>query len=231
MINPVLDHLSDLRSSTPVAAFFDVDNTLLPGVACEIRFFRFLWSRGVVGWRELGESIWWLLRYSHSFSIHPLRERKLYLAGKRSSEIKRLAEEFCQSEMIPKVSPQGLERLEHHRQAGHQIILVTGAPDFLVAPLAAFLGVTTVFSAKPIQQDSVYTGELAPPLPYGQGKQTLILVHVQERGIDLATSFAYGDSPGDFETLKLVGHPLVINPIRGMHRLARRQGWAIERWT
>jgi HAD superfamily hydrolase (TIGR01490 family) len=231
MINPVLDHLSDLRSSTAVAAFFDVDNTLLPGVACEIRFFRFLWSRGVVGWRELGESIWWLFRKSRSFSLHPLREHKLYLAGKRSSEIERLAEEFCRSEMIPKVSPQGLERLEHHRRAGHQIILVTGAPDFLVAPLAAFLGVTTVFSAKPIQQDFVYTGELAPPLPYGQGKQALILVHVREKGIDLATSFAYGDSPGDIETLKLVGHPLVINPIRGMHRLARRQGWVIERWT
>jgi HAD superfamily hydrolase (TIGR01490 family) len=160
-----------------------------------------------------------------------LRERKLYLVGKWSSEIERLAEEFSHSEMITRVSPQGLERLEHHRQAGHQIILVTGAPDFLVAPLATFLGVQTVFAAKPLQRGSVFTGELASPLPYGRGKQALILAHVREKGIDLATSFAYGDSPGDFETLKLVGHPFVINPIRGMHRLARREGWTVERWT
>jgi len=231
MINPVLDHPSDIRSSTPAAAFFDVDNTLLPGVACEVRFFRFLWRHGVVSWRELVESLWWLLRRSRSFSLHPLRERKLYLAGKQSSQIERYAEQFCRSEMIPRVSPQGSERLRHHRRAGHHIILVTGAPDFLVAPLAAFLDVTTVFSAIPIQRDSVYTGELASPLPYGQGKQALILAHVQEKGIDLAASFAYGDSPGDFETLRLVGHPLVINPIRGMNRLARRQGWAVERWS
>jgi HAD superfamily hydrolase (TIGR01490 family) len=232
MVNPVLDHLlCNMRSPTPVAAFFDVDNTLLPGVACEIRFFRFLWRRGVVGWRELGDSLTWMVRMSRSFSLHPLRERKVYLAGKRSTQIERFAEQFCCSEMIPRISRQGLERLERHRRAGHYIILVTGAPDFLVAPLATFLDVTTVFSAKPIQRDSVYTGELAPPLPYGQGKRALILAHVQEKGIDLATSFAYGDSPGDFETLKLVGHPLVINPIRGMNRLARRQGWAIERWT
>jgi HAD superfamily hydrolase (TIGR01490 family) len=231
MVNPVLDHVSDIRTLRAAAAFFDVDNTLLPGVACEIRFFRFLWRRGFVSWRELGESLWWLLRNSRSLSFHPLRERKLYLAGKRFSEIEGLANEFCQSEMIPTVSARGLERLEHHRQAGHHIILVTGAPDFLVAPLATYLDVPTVFAAQPVQRDSVYTGELAPPLPYGQGKQALILAHVQEKGIDLATSFAYGDSPGDFETLKLVGHPVVINPIRGMNRLARRQGWAIERWT
>jgi HAD superfamily hydrolase (TIGR01490 family) len=231
MINPVRDHLSDVRSLTPAAAFFDVDNTLLPGVACEIRFFRFLWRRGFVGWRELRKSLWWLLRNSRSFSLHPLRERKLYLVGKRSSEIEQLAKEFCQAEMIPTVSAQGLKRLEHHRQAGHHIILVTGAPDFLVSPLATFLDVPSIFAAKPVQEDFVYTGELLPPLPYGQGKQALILAHVQKKGIDLAASFAYGDSPGDFETLKLVGHPLVINPIRGMNRLARRQGWAIERWT
>ena len=231
MINPVLDQLSDVRSLTPAAAFFDVDNTLLPGVACEIRFFRFLWRQGVVGWRELAGSLSWLLLNSRSFSIHPLREHKLYLAGKQSAHIERFAEEFCRAEMIPRVSSQGLERLERHRRAKHHIILITGAPDFLVAPLAAFLDVPTVFCAKPIQRDSVYTGELVPPLPYGQGKQALILAHVQEKGIDLASSFAYGDSPGDFETLKLVGHPLVINPIRGMNRLARRQGWAIEHWT
>lgn len=217
--------------STPIAAFFDVDNTLLPGLACEIRFFQFLWRRGLVGWRELGESLWWLLRNTRSCSIHPLRERKLYLEGKRPSEIERLALEFCQSEMVPAVSKQGLEKLEEHRQIGHHIILVTGAPDFLMAPLATFLNVPTVFAAKPVQRDSVYTGELAPPLPYGQGKRALILAHVQEKGIDLATSFAYGDSPGDFETLKLVGHPMVINPIRGMNRLAQREGWPIERWT
>ena len=231
MINPVLDHMADVRTLSPAAAFFDVDNTLLPGVACEIRFFWFLWRRGFVSWRELGESLWWLLRNSRSLSIHPLRERKVYLAGKRSSEVERLAKEFCQVAMIPIVSARGLERLEHHRQAGHHIILVTGAPEFLVAPLATFLDVPTVFAAKPVQRDSVYTGELALPLPYGQGKQALILAHVQEKRIDLGISFAYGDSPGDFETLKLVGHPVVVNPIRGMHRLARRQGWVIERWT
>jgi len=40
----------------------------------------------------------------------------------------------------------------------------------------------------------------------------------------------YGDSPGDLPILEAVGHPRVVNPIRGMRRIARRHGWSILRW-
>src|SRR5262245_38912018 len=66
-----------------------------------------------------------------------------------------------------KLAQQARTRLDAHRHAGHQLILVTGAPDFLVVPLAEFLDVPTVFAAKPEQRDGVYTGALIPPLPYG----------------------------------------------------------------
>jgi phosphoserine phosphatase len=52
----------------------------------------------------------------------------------------------------------------------------------------------------------------------------------QECSIDLAQSFAYGDSPGDVELLRMVGHPLVVNPIRGMASIARRHGWPVAIW-
>jgi HAD superfamily hydrolase (TIGR01490 family) len=154
----------------------------------------------------------------------------VYLAGKRPADIESYAREFCQAEMIGKVSLQGRAKLDAHRQAGHHLILVTGAPDFLIEPLAEFLGVATVFTAKPEQRDSVYTGALIPPLPYGHGKRELILAHARKMGLDLASSYAYGDSPGDHDLLELVGHPLVVNPIRGMARTAQRLGWPMETW-
>jgi HAD superfamily hydrolase (TIGR01490 family) len=214
-----------------VAALFDVDNTLVPGEACEVRFFRHLWRRGIVGWREWRQSAGWLLRHMPPLSLHPLRERKLYLAGKRSAEIEGVAQEYCQMEMIGGVSRQARRQLELHQQAGHQLILITGAPEFLIKPLAAMLNVPTVFAAKLEEQDAVYTGRVIPPLPYGMGKRDLIVAHAKEKGLDLSQSYAYGDSPGDHDVLLLVGHPLVVNPIRGMARLARRQGWPLADWT
>ncbi len=229
-IASTLDDVVERRAQGSIAALFDVDNTLLPGEASEIRFFRFLWRRGLVGWSELTRSAAWLVGHLPPFSLHSLRERKVYLAGKRPADIESYAREFCQAEMIGKVSVQGRAKLDAHRQAGHQLILVTGAPDFLIEPLAKFLGVTTVFAAKPEQRDSGYTGALIPPLPYGHGKRELILAHARTMGLDLAGSYAYGDSPGDHDLLELVGHPLVVNPIRGMARTAQRLGWPVARW-
>jgi HAD superfamily hydrolase (TIGR01490 family) len=226
----LLDDVAQQRTRASIAALFDVDNTLLPGEASEIGFFRFLWRRGLVGWSELSRSAAWLAGHIPPFSLHPLRERKVYLTGKRPANIESYAREFCQAEMIGKLSLQGRTRLEEHRQAGHQLILVTGAPDFLVAPFAEFLGVPTVFAAKPEQRDAVYTGALIPPFPYGRGKRELILAHAKEMDLDLTNSYAYGDSPGDRDILELVGYPLVVNPIRGMARTAQQQGWPVETW-
>jgi phosphoserine phosphatase len=92
------------------------------------------------------------------------------------------------------------------------------------------LDVPTVFAAKPERQNSVYTGALIPPLPYGRGKRELILAHARGMGLDLAGSYAYGDSPGDRDFLELVGYPLVVNPIRGMARTAQRLGWPVTTW-
>jgi HAD superfamily hydrolase (TIGR01490 family) len=229
-LTATLDDVVERRAQRPIAALFDVDNTLLPGEASEVRFFRFLWRRGLVGWGELSRSAAWLARHVPPFSLHSLRERKIYLAGKCPADIESYAREFCQVEMIGKVSLQGRMRLDAHRQAGHQLILVTGAPDFLIGPLATFLDVPTVFAAKPEQRDSVYTGALIPPLPYARGKRELILAHAREMSLDLASSYAYGDSPGDHDLLELVGYPSVVNPIRGMARTAQRRGWPVTTW-
>ncbi len=230
LISPLLDDVAGRQAQGSIAALFDVDNTLLPGEASEIGFFRFLWRRGLVGWGELSRSIAWLAGHVPPFSPHHLRERKVYLTGKRPSDIESCAREFCRAEMIDKLSLQGRARLEEHRHAGHQLILVTGAPEFLIAPLAEFLDIPTVFAARPEQRDSVYTGALIPPFPYGRGKRELIVAHAQEMGLDLARSYAYGDSPGDHDILELVGHPQVVNPIRGMARTAQQQGWPVTTW-
>lgn len=222
--------MSTTRAGSRVAAFFDFDNTLLPGQASELRFFRFLWRRGLVGWLEAYASLSWLARHLAEASLQPLRERKLYLRGKRPGDIEPLADEFCRQVLCPALSSDGLARMDEHRRAGHQIILVTGSLDFLITPLAQWLGIDRVLAARPECLNGRYTGDLIPPLPYGEGKRMLITELALDSGLDLASCYAYGDSPGDVEILRLVGHPLVINPIRGMRGIARRHHWPVVRW-
>jgi HAD superfamily hydrolase (TIGR01490 family) len=223
--------MSKICTSSNVAAFFDFDNTLLPGQASELRFFRYLWRQGLVGWREVYTSIFELASHLTGASLQPLRERKLYLRGKRPSDIEPLADEFCRQVLCPGLSSVGLARMDQHRRAGHHIILVTGSLDFLIAPLAQWLGIDRVLAARPERLNGRYTGDLVPPLPYGEGKRLLISELALHSGLDLGSCYAYGDSPGDVEVLRLVGHPLVINPIRGMRGIARRHRWPVVRWN
>ena len=220
----------EVQPTTQIAAFFDVDNTLLPGAASELRFFRALWGANVVGWREALSSLSYLLRNMPPLSYQPLRLRKLYLEGKAPDTIEGLAARFCREHLIPSLSRQGVARLEFHRKIGHEVVLITGALESLVQPLARHLGVETVIAARPARDEHGYTGHVLPPLPYGEGKRALIESLARTRGIDLSASFAYGDSPGDLALLELVGHPLVVNPIRGMAREAQRRRWPITRW-
>jgi HAD superfamily hydrolase (TIGR01490 family) len=218
-------------ASSKIAAFFDVDNTLVPGTAIEVRFFHYLRCQGIVGWMDAVRSLWHLLQHMPPVSLHPLRERKLYLEGKRPETILPLADAFVQHDVRPHVSRAAVARLEEHRQNGHHVVFITGCPEFLIAPLAKFLGVETIFCAQPdLDETGAYTGHLVLPVPYGEGKRLLIEEFAHERGLNLRDCHAYGDSPGDVEILLSVGHPLVVNPIRGMERIAARHRWPVVRW-
>ena len=50
----------------------------------------------------------------------------------------------------------------------------------------------------------------------------------EDRGIDLAESYAYGDSSNDIHMLESVGHPCAVNPDSKMKRAATTRGWRIE---
>ncbi len=231
MVPPV--HVSQRSSDShaPAGAFFDVDNTLVPGAAIEISFFRYLLKRGLVGVREAVGSFWFLVRHMPPFSLRALRERKLYLAGKQPAAIEPLAQDFIRSEICPRLSPDGRATLEAHRRAGHSLVLVTGSLDFLIAPLAAALRVETVMAARPERTPNGYTGHVLSPFPYGEGKRRLVESFVRQHNLALKDCYAYGDSPGDMEVLQSVGHPMVVNPIRGMAKVARQHGWPVVRWT
>ncbi len=214
-----------------VGAFFDMDNTLVPGPSIEIGFFRYLWQDDVVGWTELWKSLCYALRHMPPLSLSPLRRNKRYLIGQEVAYIERLAHEYVELFVWPRVAVRALGRLSHHKQAGHVVAVVSGSPECLVKPLADKLGVHLFFGAKLEAQSGVYTGRIFAPLPYGEGKVRYIERLATQYNLDLSRSYAYGDSPGDFQALQVVGHPFVVNPIRGMARIAKQQGWPITQWA
>jgi len=213
-----------------IAAFFDLDNTIVPGPAVEHRYFRLLWRQGLVGPMDLVRSAAVLLRNIPPLSFDPLRRYKAYLAEKPAAAVEASAQSFFWEHVCPRISEQARRAIEEHRAQGHRLILLTGSPDFIVEPLATYLKIDQVEAGRLEKSGGLFTGRMVAPYPYRHGKRLVAERLAAEQGLDLTASYMYGDSPGDLPILEAVGHPRVVNPIRGMRRIARRRGWPILRW-
>ena len=79
-------------------------------------------------------------------------------------------------------------------------------------------------------EDGVYTGRPTGLFIYRSDKARAIEQLAEREGIDLAVSYAYSDSESDLPMLRVVGHPVAVNPDQELARVARDEGWEILRF-
>jgi phosphoserine phosphatase len=79
-------------------------------------------------------------------------------------------------------------------------------------------------------RDGVYTGRPEGPFTYREGKAQAIREVAAREGFDLSESWAYSDSESDLPMLRVVGHPVAVNPDAELARIAREEGWEIMRF-
>jgi phosphoserine phosphatase len=78
--------------------------------------------------------------------------------------------------------------------------------------------------------DGEYTGRAGGPFTYREGKAQAIRELAAREDLDLAASWAYSDSESDLPMLRLVGHPVAVNPDSELARVARAEGWEVLRF-
>src|SRR2546428_13352551 len=195
-----------------IAAFFDLDNTIVPGPAIEHPYFRLLWRRGLVGPKDLLRSVGVLLRDIPPFSFDPLRRYKAYLAGKPIESIEAPAQYFFWEHILPRISEQARRALEEHRAQGHRLVLLTGCPDFLVDSLATYLKLDHVIAGRLERADTVFTGGMVGPDPYREGKRLAAAPLAPRDGAALRARLLDGRNPGDLPAPEAGGPPRAGQP-------------------
>jgi phosphoserine phosphatase len=87
-----------------------------------------------------------------------------------------------------------------------------------------------MLAARPEVRDGILTGRLTEPHPYGERKREMLLQVAEEQGFDLAASYAYADHHTDVPFLETAGHPVAVNPDKGLRQVAEERGWEIAEW-
>jgi len=214
-----------------VGAFFDVDRTL---VACNTGrlFLRDLRRRGEISFLRALRAMGWMLKYH--LSLIDLDAVAAMLAeqmrGWSEREFSERCKRWVEDDILPLLLPSALRQIEHHRQEGHLLAILSSSPMYVTRPIAETLGLDEVLSTQFEVADGAFTGRLLGPACFGKGKVHWAEDLVSRRPVDLDSSFFYTDSYSDLPMLERVGHGVVVNPDPRLKRTAKRRGWPVQNW-
>ena len=213
-----------------VAAFFDVDGTLLARNSAPL-YMRHLRRTGQARRRDVARTLYLLLRYR--FGLLDLEgtldESMQFVRGKSEAAVRADALEWYARDVRRWLYPQMTALVASHARAGHVTVIATSATRYLAEPLAAELGIRHFLVSQLVVRDGLFTGEPVRPVCYGAGKVHWARALASREGIDLARSYFYTDSITDLPLLEAVGQPRVVAPDPPLRRLALRRGWPILR--
>jgi phosphoserine phosphatase len=131
--------------------------------------------------------------------------------------------------ILTKSFPAGIRRVREHRALGHRTVLITGALDFVVAPLAPLFD-DIVAPALTQNPDGTHTRQMAQVPPTGESRAQALFDYAAEHDLDVTEAVAYADSSSDLPLLEAVGFPVAVNPEARLASLARKRGWLVEQW-
>jgi HAD superfamily hydrolase (TIGR01490 family) len=234
-VNEVQEVQEAQEKSGGVAAFFDLDGTLVAGPSLERRFFRLLRYRGSILTRN------YFLWLREALRLEPrgigaiLRANKMYLRGFATGRM-----EFAELNLSRVLFSDGIKRVVWHARRGHAIVLVSGTLKPLAEEVArileAELGVRGLFvvirvcATRLEEKEGRWTGRIAGDTMNGEAKLRAVKEVALEMKLDLTTCYAYGDSADDRWMLVAVGKPVAVNPREDLAWLAKMRGWQVLHW-
>jgi HAD superfamily hydrolase (TIGR01490 family) len=220
-------------SSPSSAAFFDLDRTLMSGSS------GFFWARaaaraGMISRRRLALDAWENVKFRLRGSTDASTDRVMarvgaMLEGRRARDFQRLGPQVLAG-VLPRLYPQMLQIAWGHQDEGRPVYIVTAATQDTADMIAHVLGFDGGLGTPLEERDGKYTGKLAGPFAYREGKPVVMRALAEREGIELSESYAYSDSESDLPMLRAVGHPVAVNPDGPLARVAREEGWDVLRF-
>lgn len=221
---------SDLAERGRVAAFFDLDKTVI-AKSSALAFSRPFFAQGLLTRRSVLQGSYAQFLFMLSGADHDQMERmRAHLtsmtAGWDVAQVRSIVAETLHDIVDPLVYAEAADLIADHKARGHDVVIVSASGEEVVTPIAEALGATHSTATRMVVADGRYTGELEFYC-YGDGKVESMNALAARHGYDLVRCYAYSDSHTDLPMLQAVGYPTVVNPDRPLRRVAIETGWPV----
>ena len=214
-------------------AVFDLEHTLMASNVVDT--YAWLASRHLPAVRR-AKFVADLLRQAPSLLALDRRDRGDFLRsfyrrfeGAPIEQLRHDAWELFHLQLLTRSFPEGFARVRAHRALGHRTLLITGALDFIIAPVRPLFD--DIVCAQMGERDGLLTGHLTNLPPIGEARALVLSDYAAAHDLSLEESVAYADSASDLAMLEAVGFPVAVNPEARLAAIARRRGWHVEHWA
>lgn len=212
-------------------ALFDLDNTLLAGDS-DFQWAQFLMEEGVID-REThqAKNIKFYEDYKKGtldifafldFQLEPLTRYP-------RSQLETWHQRYMKRKVLPMMTDKARKLVEKHRASGDLMMVITATNSFVTQPIAEAFGIEHLIGTVPEEVNGEFTGRVVGTPSFQEGKVSRLQQWLAERGQSLADfeSWFYSDSQNDLPLLKMVNHPVAVNPDPVLESYAREQGWPV----
>jgi HAD superfamily hydrolase (TIGR01490 family) len=210
-------------------AIFDLDNTLIGGDSDHL-WGQFVCERGLVdGDNFAAQNEQFYEDYkSGKLDIEAyLRFALSPLVGHPQEELAAWHGDFMASKIEPIMLPKAGQLIDHHRQRGHQLLVITATNHFITRPIADALGIDQLLACEAEIVDGFYTGEPQGVPSYHAGKVTRLYDWLEGHDTTLEDAWFYSDSHNDLPLLELVDNPVAVDPDDTLRARALELGWPV----
>ncbi|ASR39774.1 inhibition of morphological differentiation protein [Prauserella marina] len=237
MTSPSTDETatSTVKPATgPVAAFFDLDKTIIASSSA-LAFSKPFLRKGLINRRAALKSAYAQLVFALSGADADKTERlraeiSALCAGWDVAQVRAVVNETLHDVVAPLVYAEAAELIAEHKAKGHDVIVLSAAGEEVVTPIADMLGTTRSMGTRMEVIEGRYSGELEFYC-YGEQKAVAAKRFAAEYGYDLGACHAYTDSSTDIPLLEVVGNPHAVNPDRILRKHATEHGWQVHSFS
>ena len=142
-------------------------------------------------------------------------------------ELESFRSEFIMERVEPLLLPKAEALINEHRQKNDDLLIITSTIEFVTRPIVDRLGIETLIAPIPEIKNNRYTGNIVGTPSFGSGKVIRLNQWLSETEHTMTGSHFYSDSHNDLPLLRLVDHPVAVDPDDILRQEAKEKAWRI----
>ena len=217
-----------MAQKKPYVVFLDLDKTLLTINSGKILVWQ-SYKKNYLSTLSLIKAL--VLAASHKLGLlNSLEATELmssWLKGVPEASLKEMAQVIVTEKLIYKLRPSIIKEIEHHRNKGAQLVILSAALPYICKPLANHLKLDDIICSNMEVKHGFFTGKPIGNICIEKEKEVQIRKYCLNNLYKMQEAYYYGDSYSDRFALAVVGFPVCVDADKQLLKLSISNKWPL----